>query len=419
VYSVAYGNGWLSTTVEAERAASREITLLLAKVSLGHCKDFGARCRSSRGDAAAEAAGVSPGLIDWGPAVGRHGEAGFNRPPMRPEAGPNELFQSVTGTEGDLAWAQNPRLRAEGAKLGRQYITFDTNQAYPELVLRLERRPEVTRRFAYAAEQEAIGKDDKEMAHGTIVYVQDFSGLGVVCPGYTWNMLSANSHNLRFGDELPQAIKLRGRTWHVVGHSEMEREQKLRILVEWETEQKPEQETEIPSFSRCFSPRSTHLCQRDVDVMDVPTGGACISKLYENEEVEILEPAHKEVEMVQCVQQGWVDKDVYPAEMHLGWVDKDALMKLEDCERVGEVTVAALMPELLTEAPAARLRAVGGGSMMSGTTLEGWLRSERLGFRGSATNVWEHWFCVIWPRNPEPPPRTARFLVCFHAVSFC
>jgi hypothetical protein len=39
-------------------------------------------------------------------------------------------------------------------------------------VLQLERRPEVTQQFAAAAEQEAIGKDDREMALGTRVYVQ-------------------------------------------------------------------------------------------------------------------------------------------------------------------------------------------------------------------------------------------------------
>jgi serine/threonine protein kinase len=57
VYSVAYGSGWLSGGVEQERhPRGNEVTLLLAKVSLGHCKDFGARCRTHRGNAAAEAA---------------------------------------------------------------------------------------------------------------------------------------------------------------------------------------------------------------------------------------------------------------------------------------------------------------------------------------------------------------------------
>jgi serine/threonine-protein kinase SRK2 len=167
----------------------------------------------------------------------------------------------------------------------------------------------------------------------------------------------------------------------------------------------PQRISGTPRNSRIFSPRSTHLCQRDVDVMDVPTGGACISKLYENEEVEILEPPSgpDDSQMVRCVR---------------GWVDKSALTKREDCEGAGEViggapSVAALIPELLTATPAIlqRLRAVGGGTM-----LEGWLRSERLGFGGRATDDWEHWFCVIWPRFPDTPFQQ-RFLVCFHAVS--
>eukprot|EP01047_Picozoa_sp_COSAG01_P079060 COSAG01_NODE_14844_length_1403_cov_7.918712_1_plen_432_part_10 len=233
LYSVAYSAGWLSDdtetdaqgrvvrvvrnrSIERERAADPTVTLIWARVALGHCKDFGARCRSDRGNAAADAAGVGRHLNDegdWGPAIGRGGASGYHRPPPR---GATELYDSVSGTEGDLAWTQHPRLRDEGAKLGRQYITFDTNQAYPELVLRLERRPEVTRRFAYAAEQEALGKDGKEMDHDTTVYVQGFAGLGVVCPGYTWNMLSANSHSLRFADG-ERSLNLREHSWHVVG----------------------------------------------------------------------------------------------------------------------------------------------------------------------------------------------------------
>eukprot|EP01047_Picozoa_sp_COSAG01_P038665 COSAG01_NODE_3151_length_6502_cov_6.673903_7_plen_555_part_00 len=250
IYPVAYGNGWLEGGVELEREASAEITLLLAKVSLGCCKDFGARCRSGRGTLAAEAAGVPPGLRDWGqcddalesaaaaqsrsvPRVGRHGMSAFSRPPVR---GANELYDSVTGTEGDLAWANNPRLRDQGALFGKQYVTFDPNQAYPELVLRLERRPEVTQQFAAAAEQEAIGKDDREMALGTRVYVQPPEALGghstytdgirgVVCPGFTVSWIGANSHCLRINDGEVVMLKLRHYNWHVcVGEPEPEPE---------------------------------------------------------------------------------------------------------------------------------------------------------------------------------------------------
>jgi|EP01047_Picozoa_sp_COSAG01_P024803 hypothetical protein len=246
IYPVAYGNGWLEGGVELEREASAAITLLLAKVSLGCCKDFGARCRSRRGTLAAEAAGVPPGLRDWAqcddalesaaaaqshsvPRVGRHGMSAFSRPPVR---GPNKLYDSVTGTEGDLAWANNPRLRDQGEKFGKQYVTFDPNQAYPALVLQLERRPGVTQQFAAAAEQEAIGKDDREMAVGTRVYVQPPEALhstytdgirGVVCRGFTVSWIGANSHCLRINDGEVVVLKLRHYNWHVcVGEPEPE-----------------------------------------------------------------------------------------------------------------------------------------------------------------------------------------------------
>ena len=49
------------------------------------------------------------------------------------------VFDSVTGTEADLAWA-HPRLRANGANFGRQYVTFNPWQAYPTLELQLVKR---------------------------------------------------------------------------------------------------------------------------------------------------------------------------------------------------------------------------------------------------------------------------------------
>ena len=97
IYSAAYGGGWLDGDAAKELAARPTITVVLAKVVLGHCKDFGARCRSSRGDAAATAAGVAPGLrADWGEPIGRGGAAGFHRPPPRPEAGPGLWLAGVS-----------------------------------------------------------------------------------------------------------------------------------------------------------------------------------------------------------------------------------------------------------------------------------------------------------------------------------
>ena len=98
----AAGGDWLAGGVECERAAPEQITLLWAKVCLGFCKDFGPRCTTERGDVFADELGFARSLEgDWGPRIGRHGLAGRNRGP--PRDGDN-LFDSVTGTEGALIW---------------------------------------------------------------------------------------------------------------------------------------------------------------------------------------------------------------------------------------------------------------------------------------------------------------------------
>eukprot|EP01047_Picozoa_sp_COSAG01_P025164 COSAG01_NODE_1577_length_9847_cov_11.543394_9_plen_1234_part_00 len=123
--------------IKAEANAPDCLTLLFARVARGRCKDFGARCASARGDAAAISAGFSPGLPDW-PRLG--GGQGLNRPPPLSNAeGQTELYDSVTGTEGDLAWTLHPRLRENGSKFGRQYVTFHPDQSYPEAVVHLKR----------------------------------------------------------------------------------------------------------------------------------------------------------------------------------------------------------------------------------------------------------------------------------------
>ena len=99
--------------IENERSARAEVTLLWARAALGKCRDFEARCRSSRGNDAAAAAGLPAGLSDWGPPIGRGGEGTYRIPPSG--------FASVTGTEGDLAWTAHPRLSERGADFGRQY----------------------------------------------------------------------------------------------------------------------------------------------------------------------------------------------------------------------------------------------------------------------------------------------------------
>ena len=75
------------------------IQLLLARVSLGRCKDFEGRCCSFR------SVGGEITDAEW-PKRQR------GRPPPRADADPGELYDSVTGTEGDLAWAAHPRLKA-------------------------------------------------------------------------------------------------------------------------------------------------------------------------------------------------------------------------------------------------------------------------------------------------------------------
>ncbi len=134
-YSVAYGQGWLRS---GEPPADQDVTILLALVALGDCKDFGPLCTSHRGDAIAAEMGLAPGLRDvWG--EGEH----RNRPPRKDPADPDSpLFDSVSGSEADLAWSSVLQLRRDGARLGRQFVVFDSRQAYPYLRLTLRQRQE-------------------------------------------------------------------------------------------------------------------------------------------------------------------------------------------------------------------------------------------------------------------------------------
>ena len=194
IYPVAFGNFWLHGDFTHERGAvitinGREVTtgaerisLLVGRVCLGHCKDFGPRCRSSKGDKYAFEEDVPEGLqADWGvakgaAAVGRAVAEGqmprvFRRGPPHPEAGDGHLYDSVSGTEARLDWTQNPRLRNEGDRFGRQFVTFEPSQAYPDCVVQLRRRSEVTAAFRRAEEQEARGKQDESMRPGTQLWI--------------------------------------------------------------------------------------------------------------------------------------------------------------------------------------------------------------------------------------------------------
>jgi hypothetical protein len=120
-------------------------SMLWARVCLGQCKDFGARCASSRGDSAAAKVGMARGLMDEWPFDGgkTHQTGGHRRrpPPISAMAGHEAgMYDSVTGTEANLTWTGSPRLIERGHQFGRQYVTFDPWQAYPELVVHLRRR---------------------------------------------------------------------------------------------------------------------------------------------------------------------------------------------------------------------------------------------------------------------------------------
>jgi hypothetical protein len=136
------------------QAAGTTIRLLWARVALGNVCEFGARCASVRGDAAARSAGEPPGLhADW-PMDGHPTRGDRRRPPPldRPTwaGGPSaradsqgkkgRAYDSVSGTEANLEWTGNPRLVERGAEFGRQFVTFNPWQAYPELVIYLEKQ---------------------------------------------------------------------------------------------------------------------------------------------------------------------------------------------------------------------------------------------------------------------------------------
>ena len=223
IYPVAYGCGWLDGDAKVELSAEPAVTLLLAKVALGRCKDFGARCRSGRGDAAAVEAGMARGLKDdWGAAVGRHGAAGFNRPPPYLEGQHDELYDSVTGTEGNLQWSRNHRLRASGHEFGRQYVTFETAQAYPELLLHLRRRPERDLQLRWEmrlkttelAEQHK-GAQDSQMRVGTRVHIEGHGEGTYVRMEEAW--VGANTHWVELNDSLLLRVQLKEGPipWHV------------------------------------------------------------------------------------------------------------------------------------------------------------------------------------------------------------
>ena len=47
------------------------------------------------------------------------------------------LYDSVCGTEGNLAWSSNEMMKKDGARLGQRYVVFETAQAYPSVLITL------------------------------------------------------------------------------------------------------------------------------------------------------------------------------------------------------------------------------------------------------------------------------------------
>ena len=137
---VMMGQGW-------QIPAEAEIELLWSRCALGRCKDFGPRCASRRGDKFARAKGLPLGL---GPEL--NGEWPLEKrerrraPPLDPTKGRSAgMYESVTGTEADLDFTQNSRLidgppsrqQGEPNEFGRQYVTFQNWQVYPQVKIRL------------------------------------------------------------------------------------------------------------------------------------------------------------------------------------------------------------------------------------------------------------------------------------------
>lgn len=47
------------------------------------------------------------------------------------------IYDSVCGTEGNLAWSSNEMMKKDGARLGQQYVVFEPAQAYPSVLITL------------------------------------------------------------------------------------------------------------------------------------------------------------------------------------------------------------------------------------------------------------------------------------------
>ena len=129
-YCVSYSQGWL---FEARDPPADEVQVLLALVSLGDCKDFGPLCSSSSGDSFADDQGVARGLKSFWH-EGNH----RNRGPRKEMSDEHSaLYDSVCGTEANLAWSRNAMLKEHGARLGQQYVVFHPDQSYPSVLITL------------------------------------------------------------------------------------------------------------------------------------------------------------------------------------------------------------------------------------------------------------------------------------------
>lgn len=144
LYCIAYAEGWLDSNSkvanEQKRVAiarNEEIVLLWSRVILGECKDWDAKCRSAR-------CPQEHAQKAWDGWPERDIEQG--KPPRKPRGSFGgtpviRRYNSVTGTEGDLQWAADSTLRQNKhiTDVGRQFVVYDGNQAYPEYLIRVRR----------------------------------------------------------------------------------------------------------------------------------------------------------------------------------------------------------------------------------------------------------------------------------------
>ena len=127
---IAHRDAKSAKLCEPAKRAPSKLSLVWARVALGRCKDFGGRCASSR------RIGEPITSREWPKKGGDH----WVRPPPRLEAPHSRrLYDSVSGTEGDLQWVAHLSC-ATPAGLWKAVRRVREVAGVPELVIQLEKR---------------------------------------------------------------------------------------------------------------------------------------------------------------------------------------------------------------------------------------------------------------------------------------